>query len=53
MELNDNLKTAHLGIGIDCNFKSTKKLTSRDILDSVDKPKNLSNCMFPLLLLNS
>ena len=51
MELIDNLRLSFL-YWIDCNFKSTKKL-NHDILDSVDKPKNLSNCMFPLANLQS
>ena len=46
MELIDNLRLS-FPYWIDCNLKSTKKLIY-DIRDSVDKPKNLSNCMFPL-----
>ena len=50
-ELNDNLRLS-FRYWIDCNFKSTKKL-NHDILDSVDKSKNFSNCMFPLANLQS
>ena len=52
MELIDNLRLPFL-YWIDGTFKSTTKSLSADISDSVDKPKNLSNCMFPLVNLQS